>query len=243
MVTQLLHTVQEHPEGWAHVSLSGVINEHSALDSLHFAPQSRTCLLDVSAVTRLNSAGVRDWLCWLEEQATAGVSVILIDCSKAVVGQLNLTQAFGEHAQIFSVCIPYFCEPCELEQSSVLMASDWTASSGLKIPDLTCGNCESSMVFDDIEGMYFRFVEWARLEADMDWVSARLTLARQGDMDEEAIPMEASPAPTYVPHENAPPVGSAEPPSVGIRLDAYYYLAVGALVFLLAVVLYHLLKL
>jgi ABC-type transporter Mla MlaB component len=243
MVAQLIHAVQEHPEGWAHVSLSGVMDEHSAFESLQLSPQSRTCLVDVSAVTRLNSAGVRDWLCWLEEQTAAGVSVILIDCSKAVVGQLNLTPAFGQHAQIFSVCIPYFCEQCELEQSSVLVASDWFSSAGLKVPNLTCGNCESPMVFDDIEGMYFRFVEWAQLDTDMDWVSSRLTLARQGDMDAEAIPMEVSEAHSTVPDENDPLIASVESPPVGMRLDVFYYLAVGALVFLLAVVVYHLLKL
>jgi len=243
MVAQLIHTVQEHPEGWVHVSLSGVMDEHSAFDSLKIPPECQTCLLDLSAITRLNSAGVRDWLCWLEKHHASGVAVILIDCSKAVVGQLNLSQAFGRHAQIFSVCIPFFCEPCELEQSSVLVASDWSSSDGIKVPELTCGKCEAPMVFDDIEGMYFRFIQWARLDADNDWVSSRLTLARQGDMDEEAIPMVASLAPVDGSSESDPLVESVESTPVAMRFDVYYYLAVGALVFLLAVVMYHLLKL
>ena len=127
MVETMPHIVEEHPEGWAHVSVSGVLDEHAALDSIQLSEECRTCLMDVSAVSRLNSSGVRDWMTWLQKQQESNVSVILIDCSKAVVGQLNLNEAFGRYAQVFSVCTPYFCEPCELEQSSILLASDWTS--------------------------------------------------------------------------------------------------------------------
>ena len=49
---------------------------------------------DLGEVERINSCGVRDWVNWLSQIEANNVKVVLVECSPAIVAQINLVNNF-----------------------------------------------------------------------------------------------------------------------------------------------------
>ena len=239
MVAALVHTVQQHPNGWVHLALAGTFDENNGLDSYRLPDNCTWCVVDMAAIDRWNSTGVGDWLRWLQSHNKLGVMFVLVDVSVTTVSQLNMTARFQNMASVYSICLPYFCDACNLEQSTVMMVSELSGKERRIAPTLTCSSCGKDLVFDDIEETFFQFVATQRSPLDEDTIALRLHLARQGDMDavNPNISSERIPYPVSRPPSDVDSGDGTE--SRSSTMDAFYYLSVGALVFLLALILYH----
>ena len=83
-----------HREDVTFIKLSGVIDEDNELDHLTEKIPGGTAVIDLGEVERINSCGVRDWVNWLGKIETAKTDVVLVECSPAIVAQINLVNNF-----------------------------------------------------------------------------------------------------------------------------------------------------
>src|SRR3954470_15040467 len=99
-----------------YVKLSGVIDEDNELGTLGDKLGAGTAVIDVSEIERINSCGVRDWVNWLSKAEKGGARVVLVECSPAIVAQINLVNNFTGQGQVKSFYAPYFCPNCDIEK-------------------------------------------------------------------------------------------------------------------------------
>src|SRR5690349_2176073 len=81
-------------EDVTYVKLTGVIDEDNDLQALGDKLGPGTAVIDVSEIERINSCGVRDWVNWLGKAEKNGANMVLVECSPAIVAQINLVNNF-----------------------------------------------------------------------------------------------------------------------------------------------------
>src|SRR5688572_33237403 len=139
------------------VKLAGVIDEDNELTDLTDKIPAGTCVIDLGEVERINSCGVRDWVNWLSRIEKGRTDVILVECSPAIVAQINLVNNFTGTGVVKSFYVPYFCPECDEEK--VLLSE--TADMGPpphEPPTCRCDECDLVMDFDDMPDSYFAFL-------------------------------------------------------------------------------------
>src|SRR5881628_2282370 len=106
-------------EGRSCVALHGAIDESSSLEELIGQVPSGIAFV-CREITRVNSAGFREWNRFFTRRQQGAGPVALLECSPAVVEMLNLfsTNMFT----VESMILPYTCIKCGW-QSSVLKTS------------------------------------------------------------------------------------------------------------------------
>jgi anti-anti-sigma regulatory factor len=121
-------------------------------------------LLDVSAIERINSCGIREWLLFLEKLGTMipfaflSVSELFIE-QAAVIPQL-LGKA-GTHVLSFQA--PFFCPSCNTRSVRSLSPKQiLTEDAEYRTPTMLCEKCKSQLEFDGMEEEYFRFLNYSR---------------------------------------------------------------------------------
>ena len=149
-------------EDVTYVKLSGVIDEDNELASLSDKIGSGTAVIDVSEIERINSCGVRDWVNWLGKVEKNGAKVILVECSPAIVAQINLVNNFTGQGVVKSFYAPYFCPNCDLEKVLLVETRDLAQTQPFKAPSCRCDECDGPMDFDDMEESYFAFLSNAK---------------------------------------------------------------------------------
>jgi anti-anti-sigma regulatory factor len=149
-------------EDVTYVKLSGVIDEDNELASLSDKIGSGTAVIDVSEIERINSCGVRDWVNWLGKVEKNGAKVILVECSPAIVAQINLVNNFTGQGVVKSFYAPYFCPNCDLEKVLLVETRDLAQTIPFKAPSCRCDECDGPMDFDDMEESYFAFLSNAK---------------------------------------------------------------------------------
>ncbi len=140
------------------VKLSGVIDEDNDLGALADKIGSGTAVIDVSEIERINSCGVRDWVNWLGKTEKNGTSVVLVECSPAIVAQINLVNNFTGQGVVKSFYAPYFCPNCDIEKALLVETSDVHGVRPFQAPSCRCDECDGPMDFDDMEDSYFAFL-------------------------------------------------------------------------------------
>ncbi len=145
-------------EDVTYVKLSGVIDEDNELGTLADKLGSGTAVIDVSEIERINSCGVRDWVNWLSKAEKGGAKIVLVECSPAIVAQINLVNNFTGQGQVKSFYAPYFCPNCDLEKVLLVETRDMHAVQPFKAPSCRCDECDGPMDFDDMEESYFAFL-------------------------------------------------------------------------------------
>ncbi len=139
------------------VKLAGVIDEDNELTDLVDKIGAGTCVIDLGEVERINSCGVRDWVNWLGKIEKRDAEVVLVECSPAIVAQINLVNNFTGNGVVKSFYVPYFCPECDEEK--VLLSE--TAEMGPpphEPPTCRCDECDLVMDFDDMPDSYFAFL-------------------------------------------------------------------------------------
>jgi anti-anti-sigma regulatory factor len=140
------------------VKLSGVIDEDNELGTLADKLGAGTAVIDVSEIDRINSCGVRDWVNWLGKAEKGGAKVVLVECSPAIVAQINLVNNFTGQGVVKSFYAPYFCPNCDIEKVLLVETRDLFGQQPFKAPSCRCDECDGPMDFDDMEESYFAFL-------------------------------------------------------------------------------------
>jgi anti-anti-sigma regulatory factor len=154
--------VVHNREDVTYVKLAGVIDEDNELGGLGDKLGTGTAVIDVSEIERINSCGVRDWVNWLGKAEKQGAKVILVECSPAIVAQINLVNNFTGQGVVKSFYAPYFCPNCDLEKVLLVETRDVAGASPFKAPSCRCDECDGPMDFDDMEESYFAFLSNAK---------------------------------------------------------------------------------
>lgn len=140
------------------MKLSGVLDEDNELNEVAGKlPAGGTIVIDLGEIERINSCGVRDWVNWLTLIESAGVDVVLAECSPAVIAQINLVSNFTGNGSIKSFYVPYFCSECD-EEKVLLNETDDMGPPPHEPPICRCDECDLVMDFDDMPDSYFAFL-------------------------------------------------------------------------------------
>jgi len=142
----------------SYVKVAGVIDEDNELGSLAEKLGGTTAVIDLSEVERINSCGVRDWVNWLGKVEKTGARPVLVECSPAIVAQINLVNNFTGSGVVKSFYAPYFCPNCDLEKVLLVETRDFAGQQKFKAPTCRCDECDGPMDFDDMEDSYFAFL-------------------------------------------------------------------------------------
>jgi hypothetical protein len=141
-------------EGTRTLKLSGVIDEHADLGfftGLHGAVR-----INMRAVRRINSYGVRSWMDAVRKMP-ADCRLELTECPPPVVDQLNMVAGFAGRGQVVSFFAPLMCSKCEHEMDHLFQVAACKANSG-KLTPVACPKCKGKMELDDVEDQYLCFV-------------------------------------------------------------------------------------
>ncbi len=82
---------------------------------------------------------------------------MLVECSPAIVAQINLVNNFTGNGVVKSFYVPYFCPECDEEKVLLVEASDMGPPPH-EPPTCRCDECDLVMDFDDMPDSYFAFL-------------------------------------------------------------------------------------
>lgn len=140
--------------------LAGSIDEYAALHELTMRARNGWLILDLAAVTFINSLGVRDWIRMQAAAQKGNLVVELRRVAEPLVHQLNMIIATRGSARVTSFFAPYACDACGREESLLIDAVANAARLGrLDPPPMHCPECGSQMAFNDFPERYFSFLE------------------------------------------------------------------------------------
>lgn len=141
------------------LALGGSIDETAALHEILSRAKAGRLVLDLGAVTFINSLGVRDWIRMQAAAQQAGLHVELRRVAEVLVHQLNMIIATRGNAAVTSFFAPYACDACGREESLLIDAvTNATGLQKLEPPPMTCPECGSAMAFNDFPERYFSFL-------------------------------------------------------------------------------------
>ena len=145
----------EHDGGETRVSLSGEITEDSDFAQI-LAEARELVVVDLAAVKRINSCGVREWIAFVSALIASGKTLCLDRCSPPIVQQLNMISNFAGKSRVRSVFAPYYCSSCDSEERELL---DLEGSTGPPViaEFVKCPHCGRDMEFDDLPDTYLSF--------------------------------------------------------------------------------------
>lgn len=142
----------------SYVKIGGIIDEDNELGTLADRMGAGTAIIDLSDVERINSCGVRDWVNWLGKAEKQGAQVVLVQCSPAIVAQINLVNNFSGNGVVKNFFAPYFCPNCDREKVLLVETRDVHGQKPFRAPTCRCDECDGPMDFDDMEESYFAFI-------------------------------------------------------------------------------------
>ncbi len=139
--------------------LAGAIDEAAALHELPQRARNGHLVLDLAAITFINSLGVRDWIRMQASAQKGHLAVELRRVAEPLVHQLNMIIATRGSATVTSFFAPYMCDACGREES-LLIDAIANADRLIKLdpPPMTCPECKSQMAFNDFPERYFSFL-------------------------------------------------------------------------------------
>ena len=168
------------------VKLSGVIDEDNELADLTDKIPRGTAVIDLGEVERINSCGVRDWVNWLSQIETNNTKVVLVECSPAIVAQINLVNNFTGSGIVKSFYVPYFCPECD-EEKVLLVESADMGPPPHEPPVCRCDECDLVMDFDDMPDSYFAFLSNQKHLTPPEKINDVLHEFRPADPDKSKI--------------------------------------------------------
>ncbi len=173
-MSQKFQAAVHHQDNVTYVKLSGVIDEDNELADLTDKIPSGTVIIDLGEVERINSCGVRDWVNWLSQVESNETKVVLVECSPAIVAQINLVNNFTRAGIVKSFYVPYFCPECD-EEKVLLVESADMGPPPHEPPVCRCDECEQVMDFDDMPDSYFAFLSNQKHMQQPEQISAVLS--------------------------------------------------------------------
>ena len=104
-MSQKFQSTVQHRGDVSYVKLAGVIDEDNELSDLVDRIPSGMAVIDLGEIERINSCGVRDWVNWLSKLEHNGTRSVLVECSPAIVAQINLVNNFTGSGVVKSVYV------------------------------------------------------------------------------------------------------------------------------------------
>ncbi len=156
-MSQKFQALVQHRDDVGFVKLSGVIDEDNELADLTDAIPGGMVIIELGEIERINSCGVRDWVNWLNAIEAKGAEVVLVECSPAIVAQINLVHNFTGNGTVKSFYVPYFCPECD-EEKVLLTEAIEMGPPPHEPPICRCDGCDLVMDFDDMPESYFAFL-------------------------------------------------------------------------------------
>ncbi len=153
----MLNVIKEQKGPALVVRLSGSVEESVNLDQLIGPPPAELHVI-CKEIPRINSVGVKSWIKYFQGAQTKGTKLKFLECSTAIVEQINLISNFTAGGQVESLYVPFACGNCKTELVGLYKSEDIKKLGG-NIPDLKCSKCGGKASFDDIPEEYFSFLE------------------------------------------------------------------------------------
>jgi anti-anti-sigma regulatory factor len=172
-MSQKFQATVQHRGDVSYVKLGGVIDEDNELNDLVDKIPPGTAVIDLGEIERINSCGVRDWVNWLSKLENTGTRTVLVECSPAIVAQINLVNNFTGSGVVKSFYVPYFCPECDEEKVLLVEASDMGPPPH-EPPTCRCDECDLVMDFDDMPDSYFAFLSNQRKVAEHDKINGAM---------------------------------------------------------------------
>ena len=144
--------VEHEPDGT--VYLRGVIDENA--DLAFFGGLHGTVTVNLRAVRRINSYGVRSWIEAIR-LLPKDARLSFVECPPPVVDQINMVAGFLGSGEVTSFYAPMACTSCGHEMDA-LFTVEMCRDVGGRIPPVICPNCKAQMEVDDLEEQYLLFV-------------------------------------------------------------------------------------
>jgi len=142
--------------GGTRVVFSGDLNEHAELDALRIRLSGRV-IFDLGGVSRINSAGVHQWISFVRG-LVAATELTFTHCTPAFINQLNVLYGFGGSGRVVSFYAPYVCAHCDQERLE-LVEADELRGAGVDLPEIACPRCGVAMELDEDRERYLAFLD------------------------------------------------------------------------------------
>ena len=142
-------------DGVDHVAITGIIDENADLAALAEIGE-RPIEVNLRAVRRINSFGVRTWIDAVRKVPPTA-RLTFVQCPPPVVDQCNMVSGFLGHGALVSFFAPMVCTECD-EQLDQLFETEVCRANGGKLPATPCPRCGRPMEVDDLEEQYLLFV-------------------------------------------------------------------------------------
>ncbi len=184
-MSQKFQASVHHRDDVSYVKLSGVIDEDNELTTLTDKIPAGTAVIDLGEIERINSCGVRDWVNWLGKLETQATRAVLVECSPAIVAQINLVNNFTGSGVVKSFYVPYFCPECDEEKVLLVEAVDMGGGPH-EPPTCRCDECDLVMDFDDMADSYFAFLSNQKKIAEPEKINGVIKEFASGDNGEKS---------------------------------------------------------
>lgn len=152
----MVNVIKEQKGNVLVVRLAGSIEESVNFDQL-IGPPAPEMHINCKEVPRINSVGVKAWIKYFGTAQSKGTRLKFLECSTAIVEQINLISNFVCGGVVESIYVPFSCTGCKSELVGLFKTEDLKKLQ-LKLPDLKCSKCGGKAVFDDIPEEYFGFL-------------------------------------------------------------------------------------
>src|SRR5690348_7612772 len=195
----------QHRGDMSFVKLGGVIDEDNELALLVEQIPAGTAVIDLGEIERINSCGVRDWVNWLTKIEGNGTRAVLVECSPAIVAQINLVNNFTGNGVVKSFYVPYFCPECDEEKVLLVETSDMGPPPH-EPPTCRCDECDLVMDFDDMPDSYFAFLSNHKKLAEPDKINGAMKDLAAGSSPPKGKVKSRASAPAM-----SPPAGASVP--------------------------------
>ncbi len=139
------------------VKFSGSIEESVDFATLVGPVTTPKVDIIVREILRINSVGVKAWIKYFQGLGTKGTRLRFLECSTAIVEQINLISNFTCGGIVESIFVPFCCTKCNTELLGLFRTED-LRKINFNIPDLKCSKCGGIAKFDDIPEEYFGFL-------------------------------------------------------------------------------------
>ena len=117
-------------------------------------------IFDMSAVTRINSCGVREWLLFLQ-RVEARFQTSFNRANEAFVEvATSVPGVFGKAGTVVDeIEAPFFCAKCNLRTLFYLKSTACYKGGVIAVPHQICPKCKGPLEFDGLEEEYFNFLK------------------------------------------------------------------------------------
>jgi hypothetical protein len=152
----VVNVIKEQKGAVLAVRLQGSIEENVNFEQL-IGPPVAEMHIGCKEITRINSVGVKAWIKYFQGVQAKGTKLRFLECSTAIVEQINLISNFTCGGVVESVFVPFACSNCKSELVGLFKTEDLRRLN-MQLPELKCSKCGGKAIFDDIPEEYFAFL-------------------------------------------------------------------------------------